>query len=391
MTVSGFYAHPMKRAGDLLEAPQAKETRTDANIPSLAHLCSLSIKASLLELSQKNYVPDELKNRYDKISIGDAMLLLAAHKGNVRTAHMALLDGFNASMGTYGADGMTPLHIAITRGEESFVKFLIERGAPVNAVGGCGEAPLHMAARQGTVGMMKLLLLGRAHPAMKGKLNETSLHVAARHNNVKAIAMLIAVNADKEAKTLGGYTPLHSAAASGALDAVKILLNNHAQLEAKDDVFGRTPLLWAVYERKNSVVEELLRRGAQKDGQDRFFMGPLDAAAELGFEEIVKTLITHNAPVNRPGWQGWTALHWAAQKGRHEIVQYLLAHGALFDLQDYSGETPLHCAAQEGHCDVMRLLLAAGAKRNVLDKKYRTPRDLAFEYKKLEAASLLGA
>ena len=59
----------------------------------------------------------------------------------MRGAHIALLDGFNASMGTYGADGLTPLHIAVDRGDEAFVKFLIERGAPVNVVGACGEAP----------------------------------------------------------------------------------------------------------------------------------------------------------------------------------------------------------------------------------------------------------
>ena len=94
--------------------------------------------------------------------------------------------------------------------------------------------------------------------------------------------------------------------------------------------------------------------------------------------------------MNRPGWQGWTALHWAAQKGTARIVRYLLAHKALVDLQDYSGETPLHCAAQEGHCKVIELLFA-GAKRDVLDKKGRTPLDLAIEHKMQEAANLLSA
>ena len=59
-------------------------------------------------------------------------------------------------------DGNTALHYAAEGGFDSIVKFLVDKGANLNAVNDEGDTALHKATINNFVGVIKLLLAGQA-------------------------------------------------------------------------------------------------------------------------------------------------------------------------------------------------------------------------------------
>jgi ankyrin repeat protein len=105
---------------------------------------------------------------------------------------------------TYSADGFTPLHLAAFFGRPEAVRFLLDRGAEVDAPG-------------------------------TGWMTGTALHSAASSRQPEAVAMLLDAGADPDARQSGGWTPLHAAAQNGDLATVEALLAAGADPAAVND------------------------------------------------------------------------------------------------------------------------------------------------------------
>ena len=70
--------------------------------------------------------------------------------------------------------------------------------------------------------------------------------------------------------------------------------------------------------------------------------------------------------IDKPAYNGVTALWLAAQNGYISIVSFLLERGVKLDLFDKdSGRRPIHQAAQEGHLKVIEML---ASKEVLIDK-----------------------
>jgi ankyrin repeat protein len=65
-----------------------------------------------------------------------------------------------------------------------------------------------------------------------------------------------------------GDTALHRAARRGDLAVVKWLLNQSGSIDAAGNAYRRTPLMLAVCNRNDAVVEQLLQHGARLDARD---------------------------------------------------------------------------------------------------------------------------
>ncbi len=133
-----------------------------------------------------------------------------------------------------------------------------------------------------------------------------------------------------------------------------------------------------------SIVQLLLRAGAEVNAADEYGVTPLQAAAGSGNTDLAKLLLDAGARANAGGRQTRSALFEAALHGHARIVQALLDAGAdvdaatvgsrmrafplsTFGLVDADGVTPLIVAAENGHLDVVRLLADAGADVNRAD------------------------
>jgi len=78
---------------------------------------------------------------------------------------------------------------------------------------------------------------------------------------------------------LGDVNPLHAAARAGGLTLVELLLQNGAHIDSRD-VFGRTPLMYAVLFDWPEVAKLLLRRGAAGGIRDRMGMSAIQWTQE---------------------------------------------------------------------------------------------------------------
>ena len=105
---------------------------------------------------------------------------------------------------TYSADGFTALHLAAFFGRPETVRFLLDRGADVDAAG-------------------------------TGWMTGTALHAAASSRQAETVAMLLEAGADPDARQSGGWTPLHAAARNGDLASVEALLAAGADPAAVND------------------------------------------------------------------------------------------------------------------------------------------------------------
>ncbi|KAK3358066.1 hypothetical protein B0T25DRAFT_477217 [Lasiosphaeria hispida] len=68
----------------------------------------------------------------------------------------------------------------------------------------------------------------------------------------------------------------------------------------------------------------------------------------------------------------WMPIYWAAEKGYAEIVKLLLTKGAGLAVVNKCGRTPLMAASDKGHIDVVQLLVENGVDVDVEDKDART-------------------
>ncbi len=124
----------------------------------------------------------------------------------------------------------------------------------------------------------------------------------------------------------------------------------------------------AVLERHWDVVEELIKHGANINGQDKEQRTALMLAVNRGLVPAVELLVKLGADIHLVSLDNdKNALHMAAEVGNREIAEILLKHGAKIDTADANGVTALMHAAANGHSDVADLLLSRGASINLAD------------------------
>lgn len=193
------------------------------------------------------------------------------------------------------------------------------------------------------------------------------LHAAAARGDVAGIDRLIGSGADLEARDGNGRTPLHVAAFRRKHDAARALLRGGANPNALDSQRYDIVTIAAVAD-DNLMLQIALEYGASARNVTSPYDGTaLIAAAHLGHDEVVKTLIRAGAPLDHVNNLGWTALIESIVLGdggpRHtETLRALIAAGADPNLADRQGITPLAQARGRGYTAMVTMLEQAGAR-----------------------------
>ena len=167
----------------------------------------------------------------------------------------------------------------------------------------------------------------------------------------------------------------------------------HLKLEYKGEKDVDKVLGLLVVDKKEEMATYYAERSDAEDTEvDNEYGYPsstLMEASQLGYLEVVQSLIGRGADVNRSNNEGQPPLYMASYKGHLEVVRALLAAGADVNRSDNEGDTPLYMASCNGHLEVVRALLAAGADVNTSNIFGSTPLSWALTKNYTQIADLL--
>ena len=307
---------------------------------------------------------------------GETPLHWAAFSGNLDLVRYLLDKG--AAVDAKNARGLTPLAFISAQGRPKAASLLIERGAEVNVRNAFDMTPLIIAAEQGAVEFVKTLIAAGADVNVESRIG-TALHRASIKGNAEIIRALLKARANATIMSRG-VSPLHLAASAGHLEAASALIEGGADVN-KPDGHGRTPL-HRVLDSSNLNVSEialfLIDKGAEVNTADEAGETPLMTAVWEGYTEVVRSLLEKGARTDvRDKNFNRTLLHLAAIRGYGEIGNILLSRGLDPNAQDVYRTTPARYALLHGNAGVVGSLERAQDKPYVLKLKDYAPGTVA--------------
>ena len=124
-------------------------------------------------------------------------------------------------------NGEGALHIVIKRGDEVYLRFLLQKGADANLRDGKGNTPLLLAVTLGQTGMIPILTAAGANPNLGNSAGETPLIRAVQRRDVGMIRVLLNENADPDqADIIAGMSARDYAKQEGRNPVVSKLLSD---------------------------------------------------------------------------------------------------------------------------------------------------------------------
>jgi len=369
----------------------------------------------------------------------------AAWEGKLEIVDYALKRGANIELRP-GQFGPTAIEYAAINGHVDVVRFLVEKGAKVDA--------LSAAAIEDVDLLGKLIKKDKTLLSKKWNLHAlrkdlTLLQFAALYGSSKSVALLIALGMDLQGGKDKGVSPLHLAAAYGKVDALKEILKHDKNIDGKgknnwtalcysacrgeehtariliesgaeygifsavglNDLnrvrelvgsdselvnlkfWGYTPLMWAARLREPALLEYLIANGADINAhEDSLERSVLEEAVHFERVEVVKSLLAYDKldkSIGKNTFVYGTALHFAAWMGNLQIVKLLVDADFELDAPSSNGLTALTFAADHGHIDIVKLLLDAGANPNGVGKGHASPLHRAVWAGKTKTVELL--
>ena len=290
---------------------------------------------------------------------GYTPLHLAAERGTAAAVRALLQAGAEADAWATGFAtdwgwSWTPLHLAArSNPDPDVVTALVEAGADLHASGGesyrRGNTPLHYAGENPNPAVAAALLDAGADAHVQAQGGRTPLHEAAANaTNPAVIELLVEAGADVNARDASGYTPLHSAARYNPRPEIASAL-----LAAGADVNARHP-------------DGYVPSGLPADDRSPLFMAVYRGGGLIGGQpmptglnvSVVEVLVRAGADLEQTDNSGLTPLH-AAARWTPAAYPLLLRLGADPNARDADGKTPLDYALEnrslEGLPEVLRL------------------------------------
>ena len=252
---------------------------------------------------------------------GFTAMSFAAREGDIESAKAMLDAGVDINYGD--VDNTSAMVVAIVNKQNTFAKFLLDRGANPNTVDAYGRTALYAVVDIRNQDWSALPERKSDDPLPSLDLAKALLAHGAVPNTALAKALPGRSGMDSGDTTLDeGSTPFMRAARSGDGAMMRLLLEAGAnpKLATKD---GNNALLFAAgvgYRDKNT-------KGSESEALEA-----LKIAIEAGLD------------LKQANSRGESALHGAASRGADTIVQFLVDHAAALNAKNNQKMTPLDFA-----------------------------------------------
>ena len=378
----------------LLVAGANPKMLTDARY-SLLHLAALKGHTAMAKrLLALGLSPNDLD------SYSETPLMKAARQGHADVVRLLLAHKANASH--WNAESETALVLAAQKGRLAVVKELVQAG--VKLKGQEGDRAISRAVESKQPAIVRYLLDRGANVNARGVSERPLVSLAAWTRHPELAIDLLKRGADPNLRSGGGATPLQMAVfwtESPALVQELFKRGVKPDPEATLDACGT---------QKPDILKLFLTHGADvsitgkslKDSSSVLGVSGgncLNVAAMKASPEVVSFLLQETRKRSSDGKPlsatllqmhdnyGTTPLMDAArrEKGAAAVMKLLINAGSPLDAKDKSGNTALHIAAENGNVETIRLLLQKGARiqKGQFDK---TPMEAALSRGQLDAA-----
>jgi uncharacterized protein len=255
---------------------------------------------------------------------------------------------------------------AISRGNLTELKDLIDEGININSVNKLGESMLHRSVSSENIEAVNFLLALGINPNLRGEGGFTPLMTRFyTDDGFKILDLLIRSGADVNAFNNSSISVLlYAVVVNSKPEAVQSMINAGADLNYKGP-HGITPLI-LTHERGSISFENILTKaGASIEGVE---IGDYLHSAWWGFTEKIQSILKTDIDINVQGFSGNTALYNAASGQQVETVNLLLRAGVNPDIQNEDGNTAIFRATELGtekSIEVIKLLLNAGSNPTI--------------------------
>ncbi|XP_053982841.1 ankyrin repeat domain-containing protein 16-like [Hylaeus volcanicus] len=269
---------------------------------------------------------------------GDTALHVAAREGHLNVVRY-LCEAFDKPdfrVDVANKDMKRPLHDAAQFARSDVVKYLIEKGADVNALRRADWTPLMLACtKTGSEACecIATLLQAEANPFIQNKDGWTSLHIVCRAGDPNALDLLLKSSSECisriDDRSNNGRSVMHIAAFHGHKKIIERLAAIRPCLVNARDSSGHTPVHEAIKGDHLPAAERIIELGADVQATDNV---------------------------------GQTVLHVAALAGNTDAVRYILNNN-LIDIHAEASfnVTPLVAARRSNHTDTIQCLIEFGA------------------------------
>ena len=245
-----------------------------------------------------------------------------------------------ADPNTRDQSGATPLVYAAWSLDRT--RILVEHGAAVNVATNQEITPLLVAAAaHGNAATLRYLLDKGADLQARSKDGEDALMRASFSGDADMVQLLLQRGADARRADNQGFTALLNSTTSPDSKRIRMLLQAGSDLHASNSFGGMvkngpialthlTVLMTAVAHSDQDTVDCLLKAGSRVNETDIRKMTPLmlSIATDHSQPETVRKLLTAGADVQAKDMYGDSALDWARRYGNPQIISMLLATGA---------------------------------------------------------------
>ena len=218
-------------------------------------------------------------------------------------------------------------------------------------------------------------ITSQVNPYIQGAISD-KLVEASKYDDVKAVQFFLKyLSKDRVDVIVNGMTPLMYAVGNKHEKIVDLLLVAGADVNAQNDA-GTTPLIFAIFADYLPTLDRLLKAPLiDLNKKNNLNRTPLAIALSLDLKNryvIINKLIAAGADVNTVDASGVTPLMLAIDENNVKLVDLLLFAGADPNIKVNHGTTALMIAVRRGLKDIVQSLIAAKADINAQDNRNQT-------------------